>query len=85
MPEISRFYGISIRMFFGDHPPPHVHVRYAEYKAKLRFDGSILDGDLPPRASALVREWIALHRDELNLCWERASQNEPPGKIDPLP
>ena len=85
MPEISRFYGISLRMFFSDHPPPHLHVRYAEHKARIRLDGEIIDGTMPVRALTLVREWMEMHRAELSACWDRASRNEPPGKIEPLP
>lgn len=31
MPEIARFYGIVIKLFFGDHPPPHFHAVYGEH------------------------------------------------------
>ncbi len=85
VPELSRFYGIVVRMFFGDHPPPHVHVRYAEHKARVRLDGSVIDGSLPIRALAMLREWMELHRGDLAASWDRASRNEPPGRIDPLP
>jgi hypothetical protein len=51
MPEISRFYGIVIGMFFEDHPPPHIHVRYGSYKASIQIrDHVVMEGRLPPRA-----------------------------------
>jgi len=47
MPRISEFYGITILMFFGDHNPPHFHVRYAGHTARVALDGRILAGDIP--------------------------------------
>jgi len=86
VPTISSFYGIAIRMFFGDHPPPHFHVVYAGYEARIEIEtGEILDGKLPPRAAGLVREWAAMHRDELNSNWSRAERSEPLRPIQPLP
>jgi len=72
-------------MFFGDHNPPHLHVRYGGQKARVALDGTILAGYLPRRAAKLVGEWAVLHEDELARCWERAVNNEPPGTIEPLP
>ena len=57
MPEISRFYGIVIQMYFGDHPPPHFHARYAGQTAKIDIDSlAVIDGRLPARALGLVME-----------------------------
>jgi hypothetical protein len=85
MPEISRFYGIIITMFFGDHDPPHFHARYGKHKVAIRIqDFRVLDGDLPPRALGLVIEWAATHREELMRNWELTLGNLPPNKIDPL-
>ena len=83
MPRISEFYGITILMFFGDHNPPHFHVRYGGNKARVALDGTVLAGALPRRAARLVVEWAQLHGDELEDCWERAVNHEPPGTIDP--
>ena len=85
MPRISSFYGITILMFFGDHNPPHVHARYGGQVARVTLEGTVLDGEIPRRAIRLVREWISIHQTELELCWERAVNHEPPGTIDPLP
>lgn len=85
MPTISAFYGIVIRMFIKDHPPPHFHALYGEYRARVAIaSGEVLDGELPPRASRLVREWTALHRDELEADWRLAEQMRPLQAIDPL-
>jgi hypothetical protein len=85
MPEISRFYGIVIQMYFGDHPPPHFHARYAGQTAKIEIDAlAVIDGRLPARALGLVVEWAALHQDELRTAFQQAANMQPPGKIEPL-
>ena len=58
MPEIGRFFGIIIRMFFDDHNPPHIHAEYQRHKAVFDFLGNVMRGDLGSRtATRLVREW----------------------------
>ena len=85
MPELSRFYGIVISMYYSEHSPPHFHAKYGEEQASLRIDnGEILDGNLGRRALRLVREWRALHRPELQDEWRRARAREPLNKIEPL-
>jgi hypothetical protein len=86
MPEICRFYGIVIKMYFADHAPPHFHAEYAEFEARVAINSlTVLTGDLPPRAMALVAEWATLHQQELEVLWERASNLEPLNRLDPLP
>lgn len=86
MPEICRFYGIVIKMYFADHAPPHFHAEYAEFEARVAINSlTVLTGDLPPRAMALVSEWAALHQQELQVLWERASNLEALDRLDPLP
>lgn len=86
MPTISAFYGIVIRMFVKDHPPPHFHVRYGEHAARVEIaTGGLIDGSLPPRAARLVREWTELRRGELEADWQRAEAMLPLEPIDPLP
>ena len=86
MPTISRFYGILIQMYFGDHLPPHFHALYAEFEALIDIQTfEIIRGDLPGRAMALVLEWAQQHRDELRRDWELCAQNQTPMKILPLP
>ena len=85
MPEISRFFGIIIRMFFDEHNPPHVHVEYQGNKAVLDFGGNIMRGNLRSRtATRLVREWIDLHAAELREDWELAVAGKEMKKIAPL-
>ena len=58
MPEVSRFYGISVRFYYRDHPPTHFHAFYAEHEALIEIDsGSIHRGYLPPIALNLVNSW----------------------------
>jgi hypothetical protein len=86
VPTISAFYGIVIRMFVKDHPPPHIHALYGEHRARVAVaSGEVLDGVLPPRAARLVREWATLHREELEANWVRGERMEPIQRIDPLP
>ena len=85
MPEISRFFGIIIRMYFGDHPPPHFHAEYGGSRVKVEIGTlAVIDGHLPPRALGLVTEWAALHRDELIELWELAAASQPLHKVPPL-
>ena len=85
MPEISRFYGIIISMFYEDHNPPHFHARYTNEKATIRIeDLSLLSASLPPRALDLVIEWASLHKNELPANWDLASEHQVLKKIDPL-
>lgn len=85
MPEISRFLGIIITMYYNDHPPPHFHVRYNQQKAIVDLNRlSILQGKLSPRVLGLVVEWATLHQTELRENWELARNQKPINKIEPL-
>jgi hypothetical protein len=85
MPEISRFFGIVIAMYYDDHPPPHFHAIYGSQQAEFRIDPpGLLKGSLSPRALALVVEWAALHQAELLEAWNRREVGQPPGTIEPL-
>jgi hypothetical protein len=86
MPEICRFYGIVIKMYFADHAPPHFHAEYAEDEVRIAIESlAVLSGTLPPRAMGLVAEWSVMHRRELLALWNRAERQEPLGRIAPLP
>lgn len=85
MPEISRFYGIVIKMFFDDHHPSHFHALYGNHEALIVINTlAVIAGHLPPRAMGLVIEWATLHQDELQADWSKAKALEPLDKIDPL-
>ena len=85
MPELSRFFGISIRMYFDDHNPPHFHAIYGDIEALVEIRGpSVFAGRLPPRVLGLVLEWAALHQEELLDDWNRAQSHDPLVRIEPL-
>ena len=73
MPVLSKFYGITIRMYFlqSEHNPPHIHAIYGEDVAAIDFmTGEVIDGDLPQKALSLVREWMGIHKETLQEIWE---------------
>jgi hypothetical protein len=85
VPEISRFLGIVIGMYYKDHNPPHFHAYYGEHEAAIAVaDGAVLWGSLPRRALGHVQEWRQAHVAELELDWQRARNREPLSPIPPL-
>lgn len=85
MPTISRFFGISIAMFFDDHGPAHFHARHAQGSAKVRIDSlEVIETTLPRRQLRFVLAWAELHQDELRENWRRARAGETLQPIDPL-
>lgn len=73
MPVLSKFYGITIRMYFlqKEHNPPHIHAIYGDNMAAITIkDGKVLEGDLPAKALDLVKEWTLQHQEELLTIWE---------------
>lgn len=71
MPEITRFYGIIIKLFSGAHPPPHFHAVYGEHNALFDIESlDVIEGDLPPRAMKLVVEWATEYQSELIRMWQ---------------
>ena len=85
MPEVSRFFGIVIRINFEDHPPPHFHARYANENVAIEIATlTVIAGSLPPRALGLVIEWAAQHQKELMTNWELVRNGKLPSRIEPL-
>jgi hypothetical protein len=85
MPEICRFYGIVIGMFYNEHLPPHFHAKYGEYEIEININTlEILNGKIPKRALVLVLEWAEEHRNELIENWELVQQLKAINKIKPL-
>ncbi len=85
MPEISRFFGIAIKMFFDEHNPPHFHAEYGEHRSLVDIRSlSAFAGSLPPRVMGLVIEWATMHQQELLDDWRRAQAQEALQKIHPL-
>lgn len=85
MPEISRFLGIVIAMYYNEHNPPHFHARYGQFKIEIAIKTlTVLAGKLPPKALGLVMEWATLHQDDLMADWALARDNAGLISIDPL-
>ena len=85
MPEISRFLGISITMYFNDHMPPHFHAEYNNQEAAFAIENlSIIAGTLPPRITGFVIEWASLHQKELMTNWNLLNTNGTYKKVPPL-
>jgi hypothetical protein len=85
MPEISRFFGIVITMYFNDHNPPHFHVRYEDFRATVSIEAlTILDGYLPNRAYALVCEWARMHQPALVANWTSLGEKGTFQRVEPL-
>jgi len=86
MPELSRFYGIVIRMHFRDHAPPHFHATYGEDEMTVGVDPvRKISGKLPRRATNMVLQWARLRQAELRSAWQDIQTQQPFNKIDPLP
>ena len=85
MPEVSRFYGIKIYIFFNDHNPPHFHAKYGEFEILVNINNlSVLYGKFPSRALGLTIEWASLHQEELKTLWLKIREGRGVGKIEPL-
>jgi hypothetical protein len=85
VPRISDFYGVAIYMYYRDHEPPHFHAIYGEHEAVITIERTrVLDGGLPRRALALVRQWARLHEEELGRNWTLAREGRRLRSIGPL-
>lgn len=80
MPEITRFYGIIIKMYFADHLPPHFHAIYGEYVGMFDIKTlKMVEGDLPNRAREMIVEWASKYQNELLDIWESQKFIKLPG------
>ena len=84
MPEISRFLGIVIGMFFNEHGAPHFHAVYGEYEITVEIETGTVHGQFPNRALRFVLEWAQLRRRELLEDWQLARQGQALKRIAPL-
>ncbi len=84
MPELSRFLGIVICMYYREHTPPHFHAEYGEFEITVEIDTGVVTGKFPRRALHLVLEWYSLHRTELAENWSLAQGKSPLKTIEPL-
>ena len=82
MPILSVFFGIIVRMWHDDHPPPHIHVEYQGFEALVQIQtGQVSKGKQPRKVAAIVQEWCLTHQQELLDNWERAQCFEPLERI----
>jgi hypothetical protein len=84
MPEISRFLGIIIAVFYRDHVPPHFHAKYGDFEITVTIDSGLVGGQFPRRALTHVLEWHSLHKAELLENWKLAEERKPLKPIPPL-
>lgn len=84
MPEICRFLGIVITMYYRDHAPPHFHAHYNEFEMAVNIESGVVEGSFPRRALRLVLEWYDKYREELIEDWRLARERKPLKQIPPL-
>jgi hypothetical protein len=84
VPELSRFLGIVITMFYRDHATPHFHAFYGDFEIEVLIENGVVTGKFPKRALRHVLEWYDLHEVEPFEAWNLASQRRPLEKIPPL-
>jgi hypothetical protein len=84
MPELSRFLGIVIAMYYRDHGPPHFHAIYGDFEITVEIESGKVNGEFPKRALSHVQEWRQRHGAELLADWELARRSEPLKRIEPL-
>jgi len=84
MPEISRFLGIIIGIFYVEHGAPHFHTVYGEHEISVELESGKIHGEFPARALRLVLEWASLHKEKLMENWQLARQGQPLRRIAPL-
>lgn len=84
MPEISRFYGITIYMFYNEHNPPHIYAKYQDFEVVIEIESGKRNGKFPRRALSLINEWIEIHKSELIENWNLSKNRSQLKKIKPL-
>lgn len=84
MPEICRFLGIVIAIYYRDHDPAHFHARYGDYEITVGIVDGLVEGKFPRRALRHVLEWYEMHKMELMVNWQRARERRALNKIAPL-
>jgi hypothetical protein len=84
VPELSRFLGIVIMMFYRDHAPPHFHATYGDFDIEVSIGDGVVTGKFPKRAMGHVLEWCDLHKAELLENWKLATERKPLKRIAPL-
>ena len=84
MPEICRFFGIIVSLYWRDHNPPHIHFTYGGYECSISVTERIVDGKVRSKVITKVNEWMDLHESEILSLWEKAQKGEKLFHIEPL-
>lgn len=84
MPEICRFFGIIIYLYWKDHNPPHIHFTYGSQNCTISVIDRVVSGTAPVKVINKVNQWLDLHEDEILSLWEKAQRGEKLGRIEPL-
>lgn len=84
MPEICRFFGIIISLYWRDHNAPHIHFSYGDYQCSMTVLDRVVDGQAPAKVIAKVNEWMDLHEEEILALWQKAQRGEKLSRIEPL-
>jgi hypothetical protein len=83
MPVVAIVDGVLIMFFFNDHDPPHFHVRYGDFQAKVSIATlKFIDGDLPRNKRRRVLEWASEHQEALSATWKAVRSRQKPGRIE---
>ena len=83
MPELSRFLGMVIQMYYDDHSEPHIHIRFADNRCKIDLDGNLIAGNIPLPKLHIVKRWTVMHHDELLNNWKKIRDGKQPERIEP--
>jgi len=84
VPELCKFYGISITMNFNEHNPPHFHAYYQDCEISVDIKTGLVKGTMPKRALKMIFEWLELYKNELLEDWQLAQNRKTLVKIPPL-
>ena len=84
MPEICRFFGVVVGMFYKEHGIPHFHAVYGEHRVSVEVESKTVRGRCPPRVLRYVHEWAELHEAELLENWNLARKGNPLNRLPPL-
>ena len=87
MPEITRFYGIIIRMYAIDikeHKLPHIHASYNEYRSVFDLEGNEIEGSMPSKQRKIIEAWMEIHKEELIKLWGLLVEGKEGFSISPL-
>lgn len=84
MPEISRFLGINVRLYYRDQDPPHIHAEYGDYEVTVTIETGEVTGTFPRRAMAALVEWYGMHQEELQAFGHQAAMEQQLDRIEPL-